>query len=175
MRTLLVVLILVAMALGAVLLLRGMFKQQEGPEREAVPETVRVVTLYFGSSDGSSLVAEPREIEAGGNPSAGLRLVLEALLAGPVGEGAAVFPEGVAVRAVYFTERTAYVDFSRELVEGFTGGSAGEYLLVASLVQTVCANFPEVDAVRVLVEGRDVDSIGGHLNVSGTLRPKDWR
>ena len=79
------------------------------------------------------------------------------------------------MRAIYIRERTAYVDFSREIVDGFTGGSAGEYLLVASLVQTVCANFRDIDAVRILVEGEDVDTIGGHLDVSRPIRPKDWR
>ena len=175
MKRLALVLILIAMGLVALVLVRDVVKKPAGPEETAAPVSVRGVTLYFGSQDGSSLVAESREIKAGGDVLGDLRVVLGGLLAGPTGEGTALFPAEVALRAVYIRERTAYLDFSRELVDGFTGGSAGEYLLVASLVQTVCANFPEVDAVRVLVEGEDVDTIGGHLDISRPLRPNDWR
>jgi germination protein M len=175
MKRLALVLILIAMGLGAVVLLRDAIKRPEGPDETATPVSVKAVTLYFGSQDGSSLVAESHEIKAGGDVLGDLRVVLGALLAGPTGEATALFPHEATVRAVYIRDRTAYVDFSREIVDGFTGGSAGEYLLVASLVQTVCANFPEVDAVRILVEGDEIDTIGGHLDISRPLRPNDWR
>jgi germination protein M len=175
MRRLAVVLILIAMGLVAVVLLRDVIKKPAGPEGTAALVSVKVVTLYFGSPDGSSLVAEPREIKAGGDVLGDLRVVLGALLAGPTGEGTALLPREAAVKAIYIRDRTAYVDFSREIIDGFTGGSAGEYLLVASLVQTICTNFPDIDAVRILVDGGDVDTIGGHLDISGVLHPNDWR
>jgi len=175
MRKLVIVLVLIGLALVAVVLLRNLTREPAEPEQTAEPVSVRAVTLYFGSSDGSSLVAEPREIKAGGGVLEDLRVVLNALLAGPTGEGATLFPGAVALRAVYLRDRTAYVDFSRDIVDGFTGGSAGEYLMVASLVQTICGNFREIDAVKVLVEGKDVDTIGGHLDTSRPLAPNDWR
>ena len=163
------------MAIGALLGLREMLRKPAGPAEEARPEPVRIVTLYFGSEDGSSLRSEALEIKADESELAGLRGVVEALLAGPKSGGVALFPSGTNVRGAYISDKIGYVDFSREMVDGFAGGSAGERLLVASLVQTVCSNFPEVEAVKILVEGREIDTIGGHLDVSGTLRAKDWR
>jgi germination protein M len=167
--------ILVALVVGALLLVRDVFQKPPGPERVTAPETVKTVTLYFGSVDGSSLVAESRDIKVTDDPLEDLRRVVEALIGGPTGDGVQTFPREVAVKGVYIADRTAYIDFSKQLVDNFAGGSAGEYLLVASLVQTVCANFQEIDSVCLLVEGKSVDTIGGHMDVSRALNPKDWR
>jgi spore germination protein GerM len=175
MRKAILVCVIVVLAMGALVLLREVLRRPAGPPEAAKPLPVRVVTLYFGSVDGTALVPEQLEIAASEKALDGLRPVLEALVGGPREGGVALFPDGTSVRGVYITDRTAYIDFSRELVEGFSGGTSGEYLLVASVVQTVCANFPDLDSVRLLVEGKEVDTIGGHLNVSKPLRPKDWR
>lgn len=175
MRKLVVVCVIAVLAIGALVLLRELLRRPAEAPEAAKPLPVRVVTVYFGSEDGAALVADQLEIAMSPKATDGLRPVLEALIAGPKSKGVALFPEGTSVRGVYIIERTAYIDFSRQLIEGFTGGSSSEYLLVASIVQTVCANFSDLDSVRLLVEGKEVDTIGGHLNVSKTLRPKDWR
>ena len=175
MRRLIVVAVIALVAIGALLGLREALKRPAGPTEAARPKPVRVVTLYFGTEDASSLKAEPFEIKAEESDLAGLSGVVEALVAGPTGGGIALCPSGTAVRGVYINDKVAYVDFSREIVDNFTGGSAGERMLVSSLVQTICANFPEVEAVKILVEGREIETIGGHLDVSGALRPTNWR
>jgi spore germination protein GerM len=138
-------------------------------------ETVREVTLYFGSSDGGSLVVEHRQIRSSRDVLENMRRVLEALVAGPEAEGVSSIPASARLRGVFIHDRTAFIDFSREIVSDFAGGTAAEYVLVASLVQTACANFPEVDAVRILVEGEEVNTIGGHLLVSRPLKAQEWR
>ena len=143
------------------------------PTREV--RTVREVTLYFGSRDASHLVPEFRTIEFEGGVAAGLRKVIEELISGPQGESVPTLPSATRLLAVYLSKNTAYLDFSREIVDDFGGGTAAEYMLVASVVQTVCSNFPQVDAVRILVEGKEVDTLGGHLLISKPLKPADWR
>ncbi|MFZ1946575.1 MAG: GerMN domain-containing protein [bacterium] len=166
----------VAVVILAVAVARWSLRKPAGPEQAPEPENLRVVTLYFGSRDGSSLVPEEREIKATGAVLEDLRRVVEALIAGPAGgAGAGLFPADVSVRGVYINGKTAYIDFSRQIVDNFAGGSAAEYLLVASIVETVCADFPEVDSVALLVDGEQVETIGGHLDVSKALRARDWR
>jgi spore germination protein GerM len=148
------------------------------PEVAPAVETAvksRVVTLYFGSRDGNSLVPESRELGIRGSSAADLRLLIEALISGPDGEGVATLPPATRLIGAYIQGRTAYLDFSRDIIDPSTGGTAGEYLMIASLVNTVCANFEDIDAVEILLEGEEVDSIGGHLLISGPLRPQDWR
>lgn len=138
-------------------------------------ETTREVTLYFGSHDGNSLVAEPREIVSSRDILKDLRSVVEELVAGPEGDGVAPLPASARLRGVFIHERIAFLDFSEDIVKDFAGGTTAEYVLISSLVQTVCANFPEVDAVRILVEGEEVNTVGGHLLISRPLKAQEWR
>ncbi|MBQ5389910.1 MAG: GerMN domain-containing protein, partial [Anaerovibrio sp.] len=48
---------------------------------------------------------------------------------------------------------------------GFVGGSTGEEMLVGSLVNTL-TEFPEIKKVQILVEGKEIDSLSGHLDLS---------
>ena len=174
-RKIIVACVLVALVAAAVWLGITKARKPAAPEGAAQPESQMTVTLYFGAKDGSGLVPEARDIKASNGILGNLRAVVEALLGGPAAGGVALVPSAVTVRGVYIDDKTAYLDFSREMVADFAGGSTGEYLLVASIVHTVCGAFPEVDAVAILVEGEEVDTIGGHLDVSRPLHAKDWR
>jgi spore germination protein GerM len=149
-----------------------------GPEEAedlGLPARVREVTLYFSDPDGSKLLPEGRRIPASGAVSQDVRAVVEALIEGPAGGSVATLPSSARVLGVYIYERTAVIDFSSEVSEDLTGGTTSEYMMVASLVQTVCGNFAGVEAVRIVIEGEEIETIGGHLRVSGALRPGDWR
>jgi germination protein M len=135
----------------------------------------RAVTLYFGSRDARGLVPESRELRARDDVIGDLRGVVEALISGPQESGVATLPSATRLLGAYITDGTAYLDFSREVMDATTGSTAGEYMLIASVVNTVCSNFDDVEAVRVLVEGEEVDTLGGHLLISRPLRPSDWR
>jgi spore germination protein GerM len=172
--------ILIGIVLLVIVVLAGWFliRQQPGPvppEEAGEVETVRDVTLYFGSNDAATLVPEYRQIASTSRLLENLRRVIEAVIHGPEEGGVATVPPSVRVRAVYVHDKTAFLDFSREIVDEFVGGSAAEYILVASIVQTVCGNFPEVEAVRILVEGEELDTLGGHFRISRSLLPGDWR
>jgi germination protein M len=169
------VIVVVAAALLVFLLLRGRMGAPSHPEEAGEMEPVRTVTLYFGSADGTSLVPEQRTIPSRDKALDNLRSLVEALVSGPREGGVPAIPASVRLRGVFIYEKTAVIDFSRELVDDFSGGTTAEYILISSLVQTVCANFPQVDAVRILVEGEEVESIGGHLSLARPLRPQEWR
>ncbi len=169
----------IAILVVAVVVLAWYIRERvSGPRREGGPgelEMVREVTLYFGSSDGASLVAEYRQVQSSRDVLENLRRVVEELISGPEGESVASIPASARLRGVFIHDRTAFVDFSQEIIRDFAGGTTAEYVLVSSLVQTVCSNFPEVDAVRILVEGEEVNTVGGHLLISRPLRAQEWR
>jgi germination protein M len=145
------------------------------PEEAGEVERVREVTLYFASSDANSLVPEHRQIVSSNQVLENLRRVIESLIGGPGGDGIPTIPSSARLRSVFIHDKVAHIDFSPEIVEDFSGGTASEYMLISSLVQTICANFHEVEAVAILVEGNEIDTIGGHLLINQPLRPEDWR
>jgi len=130
-------------------------------EPEGVEGTIQV-TLYVLDRSGETLATDDQEIELEDSVQQQAKQVVELLV-----ERSASFPQGVELREVFITSQgVAYVDFSRELVQNHPGGSSAEELTVYSLSNTLIANFPAIKMVRILVEGREIPSIAGHLDLT---------
>jgi hypothetical protein len=74
-----------------------------------------------------------------------------------------LWPKGTSVRDARVGGATAYVDLSREAGNGNTG-AAGEDASLQQLVYTVTAAAPSVRAVQLLIEGRNVETLWGHVD-----------
>lgn len=74
------------------------------------------------------------------------------------------FPQGTRLLRVSVKDGLAEVDFSRELIDNFPGGSTTEAMIVESLCKTL-AQFSDIEKVRILVEGRRVETIGEHIDI----------
>ncbi len=175
MKKFVVVVIIIACVIAAWQIWRRFAGEAEVATSVDSSLTTRTVTLYFGSRDGGRIIPESREIRAREDAVGDLREVIKALISGPQGDGVPALPSAARLLGAYIADGTAYLDFSREIVDASTGSTTGEYILIASIVNTVCSNFTGLDAVRILVEGEEVDTLGGHLLISRPLRPSDWR
>jgi spore germination protein GerM len=175
MKKFVVVVIVIVCVIAAWLIWRRLAREPEVAQPVDVSLRTRIVTLYFGSRDARGLVSESRELRARDDAIGGLRGVVEALISGPQDGGVPTLPSATRLLGAYIADDTAYLDFSREIVDPSTGSTAGEYIMIASVVNTVCSNFSEVEAVKILIEGEEVDTLGGHLLISGPLKPSDWR
>ena len=75
-------------------------------------------------------------------------------------------PEGVKLRALFVASRgEAYVDLSREVSAAHPGGSLNEILTVYAVVNALTVNLPSLTAVQILVDGREVDTLAGHVDL----------
>ena len=122
------------------------------------------VTVYFPDANAEKLIAAKRQIPD--NDSKYTETV-NALIAGPASkaEGITVMPKGAKVLHVTVNNNTATVDFNKEFQTNFTGGSTGEIMLIGSIVDTL-TEFPEIKAVQFTLEGRPLDILGGHLDLT---------
>lgn len=77
-------------------------------------------------------------------------------------------PPGTLTRDVILDGDVAVLDLGGALA-GSSGGSAEEVTLAQQLAHTVVAAAPEVAGVRVLLEGRPIESLWGHLDWSVPL------
>ena len=57
----------------------------------------------------------------------------------------------------------------REISPAHPGGSMTELLTVHAIVNAVTANLPAVQRVQILVDGREVDTLAGHVDVRRPL------
>jgi hypothetical protein len=133
-------------------------------------------TLFYVSDDGTALVGVNREVLYGGTPAEQARRLVEAEVATPPNERASAIPAGTTVRAVFISEtHEAYVDLGGAIVSGFSGGSLDEALAVYAIVNAVIVNLPDVTSVQILIDGKEVDTLGGHLDLRAPLgKAADW-
>ncbi|PYQ68737.1 MAG: hypothetical protein DMG04_30860 [Acidobacteria bacterium] len=79
-------------------------------------------------------------------------------------------PPGTTLRALFISDRgDAYVDFSRDMIAAHPGGSTTELLTVYTIVNALTENLPAVHAVQLLVDGKEVDTIAGHVDLRRPL------
>ena len=147
----------------------------EVPEpTEAAPAATGHITatLYYGSEDGQALVPVRREVPLADGVVAQGREILEAQLQPAPEPYVSVIPPGTMLRSFYVTDRgDAFVDFSPELSSAHPGGSFNELLTVYAVVHAVTSNLPAIQRVQILLDGKEVDTIAGHVDVRRPLAP----
>lgn len=137
-------------------------KQQTGTP---AGETMKV-TVYFATKDAMHLVPEVLTVPKTAHPA---QSALEMLVGEPKNADLVrVLPEGTKLRGVTIKDHVAYADFSDKLIKGGRGGSASEILAVGAIVNTL-TEFPDIYKVQILVEGKKVDTLYGHLDTGEPL------
>jgi hypothetical protein len=129
---------------------------------------LRGVRLYY-ESPRMLLVGEPRNIPLPESPAAALPVVIRELIKGPAAPTSGrLFPADAVVRGVYLLPGgTVIVDLGGPtLVQGWGTGTHQELMAVASLAQTVTANFAEARRVRIVVNGAPAETLGGHIDLA---------
>lgn len=129
----------------------------------------RSVTLFF-AAEGTRLAREARVLDPCDSDNACLKGVLDELLNGPVGEFDEVVPEGAVVDAVRIEGNQATVEFNRTFSDALLSGSSAEMLAVYSVVNTVAVNFPQIQKVKLNIDGNTA-AILRHLDLSDPLPP----
>jgi hypothetical protein len=142
----------------------------DSPAPDGAPIAHITATLFYATPEGDALVPIRREVVlAEGVVAQGREIVAAQLEPPPEGYVSAI-PAGTMLRAFYVTERgDAFVDLSGEISRAHSGGSLSELLTVHAIVNAVTANLPAVERVQILVEGREVDTIAGHVDIRRPL------
>ena len=127
-------------------------------------------TLYFISEDGMWLVGVQREVAFGETVLEQARQIINSQLGGAPDPLASPVPSGTALRTLYVTDRgDAFVDLSVEARTKHTGGALDELFTVYSIVNALTTNLPAVTRVQILVEGKEVDTLAGHVDLRHPL------
>ena len=92
--------LLVLVVFGGLLVRHFLIVPVAPPPASEAKRQLRTITLYFAAPDGTGLVAEGREIADCLVEEDCLRATVQALLDGPVGDLAPVFPPQATLRGV---------------------------------------------------------------------------
>lgn len=138
--------------------------------KPAPSETPHIAaTLFYATPEGDALMPIRREVPLAEGVVAQGRQILIAQLQAPPSPYISAIPPGTTLRAFYVTDKgDAFVDLSG-IATAHPGGSLTELLTVHAIVNAVTANLPAVQRVQILVDGKEVDTIAGHVDIRRPL------
>jgi spore germination protein GerM len=132
--------------------------------------------LFYVSEDGARLTGVERDVTYGSGTVQQAAQIIAAQIA-PVSEPlVSAIPPGTMLRSLFVTQRgDAYVDLTRDVATAHPGGSVEELLTIYTIVNALTANLPAVSAVQLLVDGKEVDTLAGHVDLRRPLTKNlDW-
>jgi spore germination protein GerM len=129
--------------------------------------------LFYVADDGLRLTSVERDVAYGEGTLEQAREIVAAQIAPASEPMVSAVPAGTTLRALFLTEDgQAFVDLSREVIAGHPGGTMSELLTVYTIVNALTANLPAVITVQLLVDGKEVETLAGHVDLRRPL-PKN--
>jgi hypothetical protein len=126
--------------------------------------------LFYVGADGTRLVGVEQDVPFGEGTVEQAKAIITAQIAPVADPLLSAVPPGTSLRAVFITDRgDAYVDLSREASSAHPGGTLNELLTVYTIVNALTANLPAVSGVQILVDGKEVDTLAGHVDLRRPL------
>ena len=126
--------------------------------------------LFYVADDGVRLTSVERDVAYGEGADEQAREIIAAQIAPVADPLVSAVPAGTTLRAVFITKSgDAYVDLSREARTAHPGGTVNELLTVYTIVNALTANLPAVTAVQLLIDGKEVDTLSGHVDLRRPL------
>lgn len=143
---------------------------EETVEKKDEEIKTKEVVLYFSDDQAMYLVGQKRNIE-----EVTAKAIILELIKGPSrleGEEELyeTLPSKLELLDVQVKEGIASVDFSGDSIQAISGGSTGEGMALYSIINTLISdNNLGITKVQFLVDGKKVESIKGHFDVSVPL------
>ena len=144
------------------------------PQVRSEPTSKIRARLFHLAEDGLRLQPVEADVPFGeGAVEQGRQLAIALLKPAPE-PFVSVIPPGTTLKGFYLSPQgVAFVDLSAEAARAHPG-SLDEVFFVYSIVNTLADNLPAITAVQLLVDGRQVDTLAGHVDVRRPLT-KDLR
>lgn len=133
--------------------------------KERSRERLQVI-LYFSDTNERFLLPEKRYIPKDKTQEGQAKEIIKALVDGSKTGLVNTFPLKADVISVKIeSDQTARINFGQNLAANHPGGSASEMATIYSLTNTLITNIPELKKVRILIEGKERESLKGHIDI----------
>jgi len=126
------------------------------------------VTLYVAQDDDGSLRPQAARIPLPSGRQERAEELLRALLTLYLDKSSShPLAPGADVRSVFLVDPgLVVIDLNAAFADGHRSGVMVESLTVASLLHTISTNIPGVLRVKILVEGKERETLAGHADLS---------
>jgi germination protein M len=137
-----------------------------------LPLEKKEVLLYFSDPEGEYLVGEKKEIVKRDEVREEAKETVNEIIRGPRGKLIPTLPPRTKLLTLQLDEKgVAKVNFNKALSKDHPGGSSAEIMTVYSIVNSLTLNFPQIKRVQILIEGKEVETIAGHLSLQKPISP----
>ena len=142
-------------------------------EKRGILREKKGILLYFSDGAGEYLIGEKREILKRDEVDEEAEEAVNELIKGPKGKLIPTFPPQTKLLGLELgKEGVAKVNFNRALSKDHPGGSSAEVMTVYSVVNSLALNFSQIKRVQILIEGKEIETITGHLSLRRAVLPK---
>ena len=126
------------------------------------------VTLYVADDTDGTLHKQVVNIALPADPAERARQVLRALISEYLDtKSKHPLATGADIEAVFLVKpNIAVVDTNAEFADGHRSGILVEQLTVASIAQTLAANVDGIGRVKILVQGKERETLAGHADLT---------
>ena len=132
----------------------------------------QIAKIYFSDPQERFLMPEKRYVIKENDAAAQTKEIVKALLEGSKAGLVNTFPTGVVLIDVKVGDAgIAFVNFSKNLIKKYQGGSTAEMATIYSLTNSITQNIPSIKKVKILVEGKELSSIKGHISTQKAFSP----
>jgi Sporulation and spore germination len=132
----------------------------------------QIAKIYFSDTQERFLMPEKRYVIKENDAAAQAKEIVKALLEGSKAGLVNTFPAGVVLIDVKVGDAgIASVNFSKNLIKKYQGGSTAEMATIYSLTNSITQNIPSIKKVKILVEGKELSSIKGHISTQKAFSP----
>jgi len=155
-------------------------KKSVAQPKEAAVEN-KDLTLYFQDPLAQYLLPEIRNVPISGKGY--ITAIIEELKKGPQDDSSLkpVLPkdlklvESPKVEELESGKRCVTLNFSNALMPIIQAGTTSEALALGSIVNSICGFIPDIEYVKILIEGQSIENITGHLSIpDGKLYRKNF-
>jgi hypothetical protein len=126
------------------------------------------VVLYVAQDDDGTLRAQPAQIPMPSGRQQRAEELARALISLYLEENSPhVIGAGSEVRSVFLVDPgVAVIDMNGAFADSHRSGVLVEELTVASLIHTITVNTPNILRVKILIDGKERDTLAGHADLS---------
>ncbi len=124
--------------------------------------------LYWASASGETLEAVELELPLSADPAQRAKQLLDALIAKSPEDRPRILPADATLLEFYLLPGgVAIADFSGPLATALPSGILSERLAVDSITRTLAENVPQVQRLKIVVVGQEMETLAGHLDLTG--------
>ena len=136
----------------------------------STPTDARTTAKIFWAADTEDASVAPVEVDLAlsADPALRAKQVLQALITNPPSPKQRTLPANAALLSFYvLPDGTAIADFSDAISSEMPSGIQSENMAIESITQTLKNNVPSLRMLKILIHGQEVDTLAGHVDLTG--------